>query len=54
MTYLEFEKPIAELIEQKEKIEQAAAKSGVYIALLQTGGNATLNPTIGHIHMDLL
>ena len=32
MTYLDFEKPIAELIEQKEKMEQAAAKSGVDIS----------------------
>ena len=31
MTYLEFEKPIAELIEQQEKMKQAAAKSGVDI-----------------------
>ncbi len=32
MTYLDFEKPIAELIEQKEKMEQAAAKSGIDIS----------------------
>ena len=32
MTYLEFEKPIAELIEQKDKMVQAAAKSGVDIS----------------------
>lgn len=32
MTYLDFEKPIAELIEQQEKMKQAAAKSGVDIS----------------------
>lgn len=32
MTYLDFEKPIADLIEQQEKMKQAAAKSGVDIA----------------------
>lgn len=32
MTFLDFEKPIAELIDQQEKMKQAAAKSGVDIA----------------------
>ncbi len=32
MTYLDFEKPIEELIEQQEKMKQAAAKSGVDIS----------------------
>ncbi len=32
MTFLDFEKPIAELIEQQEKMKQAAVKSGVDIA----------------------
>lgn len=32
MTYLDFEKPIADLIEQQEKMKQAAVKSGVDIS----------------------
>jgi acetyl-CoA carboxylase carboxyl transferase subunit alpha len=32
MTYLEFEKPIAELVEQLEKIKQAGEKSGVDVS----------------------
>jgi acetyl-CoA carboxylase carboxyl transferase subunit alpha len=32
MTYLDFEKPIAELIEQQEKMKQAASRSGVDIS----------------------
>ena len=53
MTYLEFEKPIAELIEQKEKIEQAAAKSGVDITTTLAELDAKISQARAEVYNNL-